>query len=230
MHLKQYTKPIIAGILLISSNAVLAQTIESVSNQNTRTYLEWKWGLLNSEKRKNVRQSPSPILTLMGIGRRSTHQKVGDVDIHEILTITRPRKVENMVKRSLERDWTVRQRIFKTVRFMNTIKYSPDTEDWWQSPQETLKNGSGDCEDRAILAYYFLRELNVSCYLTLGILYKGNKSLGGHVWITFSVGTGEILDVAYEASKRNHYVPLVHFTEQGVLSTGGWIIPQVKRK
>ena len=42
--------------------------------------------------------------------------------------------------------------IGKINRAVNeAIKYTADTEDKWQSPDETVKRGKGDCEDYAIL-------------------------------------------------------------------------------
>lgn len=36
-------------------------------------------------------------------------------------------------------------------RVNHEITYREDTDDYWQSPRETLRRGEGDCEDFAIL-------------------------------------------------------------------------------
>lgn len=39
------------------------------------------------------------------------------------------------------------------------------TEDYWQSPEEFLQNGKGDCEDFAQFAYALLKQQGVSAFL-----------------------------------------------------------------
>ena len=45
-----------------------------------------------------------------------------------------------------------------------TIKYQPDWGlDYYQSPEETLKKGTGDCDDKAILYCSLARQVGLLC-------------------------------------------------------------------
>lgn len=60
------------------------------------------------------------------------------------------------------------------------IKYCADSkgEDNWQTPEETLKRGCGDCEDFAILWYYMARAMGFSddqLNILMGYLPKQNN-------------------------------------------------------
>lgn len=48
------------------------------------------------------------------------------------------------------------------VYIINMIEYKADRDDYWQTSEETLELGTGDCEDMAILLYMTLLELGVS--------------------------------------------------------------------
>lgn len=41
---------------------------------------------------------------------------------------------------------------------------SHQVPDYWQTPKETLRLGTGDCDDWSILLYCLLREANIPCY------------------------------------------------------------------
>jgi predicted transglutaminase-like cysteine proteinase len=67
--------------------------------------------------------------------------------------------VEGWVKWKLLRDLQGVETLEQANDFVNDrIKYKPDAVDYWQSPDETLKRGAGDCEDFCILKYALLRE------------------------------------------------------------------------
>ncbi len=52
--------------------------------------------------------------------------------------------------------------IGKINRAVNeSIKYTADTEDKWQSPEETVKRGKADCEDYATLKMSMLESFTV---------------------------------------------------------------------
>jgi hypothetical protein len=74
------------------------------------------------------------------------------------------------------------------------ITYSNDSEthgrDYWQSANETLSLGSGDCEDVAILNYVILlnlgyREDQIDCFIVN--LYENGQYKGCHTIIGFYV-------------------------------------------
>jgi predicted transglutaminase-like cysteine proteinase len=49
------------------------------------------------------------------------------------------------------------------------IRYTPDNEDRWQTPQQTLALGKGDCEDYAILKMDLLGRIFEGCQTDLAI-------------------------------------------------------------
>jgi hypothetical protein len=54
------------------------------------------------------------------------------------------------------------------------IDYKADLDNFklddWQSPQETIRKGTGDCEDFAILWMYFIkRDFNIETEMILGV-------------------------------------------------------------
>lgn len=70
-------------------------------------------------------------------------------------------------------------------RWANAVRYSPDAVDHWQTPLETVRSGTGDCEDIAILKYTALRGQHVHSWLVLGTLQDGT----GHAEIMLDDGT-----------------------------------------
>lgn len=54
----------------------------------------------------------------------------------------------------------------KAVNF--AIRYQDDDTNIWQTPNDTLKIGTGDCEDYAILKYAALKSLGVDVQIVIG--------------------------------------------------------------
>jgi transglutaminase-like putative cysteine protease len=67
------------------------------------------------------------------------------------------------------------------------------TNDYWQTPEETLERQTGDCEDMALLLQKKLKEDDYNADLVFGYLRVGESN--GHAWVE-SVINGEkyILD------------------------------------
>ncbi|MFC2140535.1 TolC family protein [Candidatus Auribacterota bacterium] len=64
------------------------------------------------------------------------------------------------------------------------IRYNPsDTDNIWQSAEETIQKGTGDCEDYAILAHEVLKALGFTPHI-LSVLPESKKK-AGHVICTF---------------------------------------------
>ncbi len=80
------------------------------------------------------------------------------------------------------------KKIFYYVR--DGIRYERDILglEVWQSPVETLKIKTGDCEDKAILLGSMLRSINPPEDVFVNVGTRGNY---GHVWITLN---GKILE------------------------------------
>jgi hypothetical protein len=74
------------------------------------------------------------------------------------------------------------------------VKYVTDGENWkmsehWNTPDETLFNKSGDCEDGAILMYVLARLKGVSddrLLIMAGTVSTGiGANTGGHAWLSY---------------------------------------------
>ncbi|HYD04004.1 MAG TPA: transglutaminase-like domain-containing protein [Alphaproteobacteria bacterium] len=66
-------------------------------------------------------------------------------------------------------------------------------EDYWQSMQESIKKGTGDCEDYTIFLYYLLKEKGIKSEVVIGLL--DSTVWAGHAWLEVSVNdTTYIID------------------------------------
>ena len=83
-----------------------------------------------------------------------------------------------------------------------TPSYFPDSpfQDYWQTPQETLARGKGDCEDLAILYWYNHQDQ----WLTYG-----TADLIGHVWVTSSTG-----DIVFTTAPNTVHTPKFYFNSK----------------
>jgi len=68
------------------------------------------------------------------------------------------------------------------------IKYKTDSSVWkmveyWQTADETLQKGTGDCEDGAILLYVISRLTGIHTNRLL--LFAGDVNGGGHCWLGY---------------------------------------------
>ena len=59
-----------------------------------------------------------------------------------------------------------------------TYRAEKDGEDYWKTPEETIKDRGGDCEDFAILAVDTLRGLGYKMYLIVITHRSGGKQYG----------------------------------------------------
>lgn len=84
-----------------------------------------------------------------------------------------------------EYDYTVTN----VLRWVNEhIKYVPDQEVWsmpdkWQTAEETLARGTGDCEDMHVLSYVLNYLAGVPTNRML--LFCGDVAGGGHCWLGY---------------------------------------------
>lgn len=83
-----------------------------------------------------------------------------------------------------------------TAYISKDIAYEPGSRkfDHWMFPEETLKKGSGDCEDRAFLLASLLLASGVSSYVVrvvLGKIYnQKTKKSRDHVWVMYKNESG----------------------------------------
>lgn len=101
------------------------------------------------------------------------------------------------------------------------------TDDYWNFPSETLRDGVGDCEDTAILLVSILRRRfpGLPAYVTVGY-YQGY----GHVWVgLFRDGQWRVLDTTLRRPvpppvEGPPYRALFRFHEREVL-VRRWQVP-----
>jgi hypothetical protein len=79
----------------------------------------------------------------------------------------------------------------------DNIKPRSESEDYWKFPEETLKDGFGDCEDGAILLANMLYHSGFSYWKILVSVYK--TSTGFHVVVVYD---GEVLDWTNPTTKE----------------------------
>lgn len=105
-------------------------------------------------------------------------------------------------------------RVHREVLYIPDVRTSGLT-DFWQSPEETLHLGTGDCEDHAILAYRRLKEAG----FTLVDLVVGLYGTVGHAWVEVAAnGQRYVLEGTNGTVFRgrpSHYLPGVWMTMTG---------------
>lgn len=95
-----------------------------------------------------------------------------DAIVKEIPTHTNPDYQMHEILR-----WTIRN-----------IKYERDSKVWklnerWQTPEETAKLRTGDCEDGAILMYALARKKGIPTNRLM--IFAGSVVGGGHAWLGY---------------------------------------------
>ena len=86
----------------------------------------------------------------------------------------------------------------------NKFKYKRDKTEKWNTPEETLQNNNGDCDDVGILFYYIIRELFVRLGLWDSVRHRlkcaaGNVNVpgkipapaGGHFYLLWLGSSGQ---------------------------------------
>ncbi len=94
------------------------------------------------------------------------------------------------------------------------VTYIEDKRDYWQSPDETLGSGKGDCEDKAICLQYLLAGFGIESEVVFGVEeFEGSEKM--HAWVEADFcGEPYVLDATngFICRRRNMpentYVPL----------------------
>lgn len=62
-------------------------------------------------------------------------------------------------------------------------KVEKEGEDYWQTPEETLRLKTGDCEDKALLLRRFLSEKSIETEFAFGSRFPDSKKW--HAWLEY---------------------------------------------
>jgi len=85
---------------------------------------------------------------------------------------------------------------------IDAIKYTPDFGDYWQTPEETIAKGTGDCEDKATLDYKQLKEKGLDVNMVWGKMKKEDKK--DHIWLEYEIGRDSYI---IETSVKTKIIP-----------------------
>jgi predicted transglutaminase-like cysteine proteinase len=102
-----------------------------------------------------------------------------------------PKSVAELATSLVEPDKTTYENLMILYHFVrDNIKYADDGEMWgimdyWQTPTETLRLGTGDCEDQAILLLSLIKAYNASLD---GWLFCVSNRQVGHVALVVNFG------------------------------------------
>lgn len=231
LDIKEFIKP---------STLMVRQVVEEFDNLQTEQFIETAWNfVVNSVK--------YPYFNTGNIALADRHMMGAYLEKKEIVTLFNntviagsfSALVRNAAKGTLKvgfspilRDVVIANGVYQFINSMiksnstnlpYAVKYK--TFDFWNFPQETLRDFIGDCEDTSILLASILRnklsENNV--YVTIG--YFDNF---GHAWVTIRnifnedkilETTGDnVLQALESANTRDgHYTPVLMFNDKQVI-------------
>jgi plasmid rolling circle replication initiator protein Rep len=108
-----------------------------------------------------------------------------------------------------------------------SFTYQAEKEDYWKTPEETVKDKGGDCEDFAILAQKVLEDLGYKAYLIILANKETNK---GHAVCLFKEkdGTFSVFDnytytkYGYKSWKLIFYLGYIEYKDVYVSSGKGF--------
>ncbi|MBT3201578.1 MAG: hypothetical protein HN350_16875 [Phycisphaerales bacterium] len=95
-----------------------------------------------------------------------------------------------------------------SLRQASQIRYADDENgDYWQSPQETIQRGAGDCEDQAFYLHYLLLKKGLQSEVVFGI-EDLKQADSGHVWVEHSAnGEVYVLDPTNRMMRARSKIP-----------------------
>jgi hypothetical protein len=103
-------------------------------------------------------------------------------------------------------------------RWANQVRYQADVGDHWQTPIDTIRSGTGDCEDIAILKYTALRSQHIHSWLVLGLL-RNKGEVYGHAAVMLDDGT-----ILNNHGTTGTFTPQIAFDDNGA-----WYLPAAAR-
>jgi len=100
--------------------------------------------------------------------------------------------------------------------FLDRITYTSDDKDYWQTPEETLNRGKGDCDDYARLALDILvrvqKREDVRFIIYTGYYNKdGKQKYGAHAVCVFPYkGKYNVFSNAKYYTHKDNYIDIGH--------------------
>jgi len=135
-------------------------------------------------------------------------------------------ELPNSIRRLRSSNMADERKLKRILRYVNRLVEAAEDgfqTDYWQTPEETLLVGEGDCEDFAILFHVIADYAGVPTKVVIGYTWQMNEfnepERDGHAWIEYR---GETLDPIRPKSDYSRYQPLIRidaetaqFVDQG---------------
>jgi hypothetical protein len=87
------------------------------------------------------------------------------------------------------------------------VQYTRDDADYWQTPEETVRRGRGDCEDLAFYLHRLLRDEGIDSVVVFGIRDVTDPK-AGHAWVECRMyGEVYVLDPTCRLLARRRALP-----------------------
>lgn len=142
---------------------------------------------------------------IRGARKTPNNKKVYDIDIRQFLTTKDNEVIATAIGKLVDELSSQEQALFRSRQhgsfdyrvqailkyFFKHFKYKPGSRsfDYWLFPDETIAEGGGDCEDRAILLASLFLASGISGYVVrvaLGRLYDAEKKTSkDHAWVMY---------------------------------------------
>jgi transglutaminase-like putative cysteine protease len=96
----------------------------------------------------------------------------------------------------------------------STIEHEPErkSENYWKHPEETLRDKSGDCEDKVILALAICNLKNIPARMVGGLISSAGD-MYGHAWL--ETRGGRVIED--HLSAWNYYRPMGTYQATSIL-------------
>jgi len=245
-EIRKYCSPLQAYFWLVDRKQIEKDQIrKALENFKLRNLLAYTWGKMNPVITFNKIPEKDMLTIINGIkepnlkdGLLKVHNRGDYVTRNSALASTYRRRHELfsfkglwIISKYVAEDWkdfnTVKERLNapELVQYWlkANFKYLYDKEvwvydDWAQSPKETFKRRTGDCEDMAILGVYLLskngytaRVINECCEIVPGV------GMQGHAFGAYEVTNGDKKEYYKFADTKNPDItgPYKSFNEAG---------------
>jgi hypothetical protein len=126
-------------------------------------------------------------------------------------------------------------------KWMDTnLTYQSEEVDYWKSPEETIRDKGGDCEDLAILASRVLNDLRIENKVVF-VIFKYNNEVKGHIICIYKTFDGnynfftntQLIKTPFQSLHKLLYVYYRGWTRAGYVNVkkhgyNTWIYPHTR--